>query len=79
MYGDKLLGRENESYKSFRVSVNDSCSRILPSVLKKYKIDDSWQNYALFIQHKGQGKKSIGNSLNLIIMLNFYRRTLFKF
>ncbi|KAJ3221763.1 Adaptor for signal transduction [Clydaea vesicula] len=54
IYGDKLLNRENESYKSFRVSMEDTCSTILPTVLKKYKIEADFHNYALFIQHKGQ-------------------------
>lgn len=55
IYGDKLLNRENESYKSFRVTLDETCASILPNVLKKYKIEDDWRNYALFIMHKGQG------------------------
>ncbi|KAJ3093069.1 Adaptor for signal transduction [Quaeritorhiza haematococci] len=53
VYGDKLLNRENEAYKSFKVSLSDPCSKILPAVLKKYKLNDDWQQYALFVQFKG--------------------------
>lgn len=56
VYGDKLLNRENEAYKSLQVSNrNEPCSRILLMALKKYKIEDDHQNYALFIQYSGQG------------------------
>ncbi|KAJ1735283.1 hypothetical protein LPJ61_000623 [Coemansia biformis] len=50
VYGDNALQRENESYKSFRISADDPCSTILPHALKKYHISDSWQNYTLCIQ-----------------------------
>lgn len=55
VYGDKLLNRENESYKSFRVNLSDPCSKILPAALKKYKINDDWKQYALFIIWKNTG------------------------
>ncbi|RGB44081.1 hypothetical protein C1646_749064 [Rhizophagus diaphanus] len=41
--------REAESYKSFRVSLEDPCYKVLPAALKKYKITDDWRQYALFI------------------------------
>ncbi|KAJ2685968.1 hypothetical protein H4R19_006754, partial [Coemansia spiralis] len=50
VYGDNALQRENEAYKSFRISADDPCSIILPHALKKYHINDSWQNYTLCIQ-----------------------------
>ncbi|KAJ1948793.1 hypothetical protein EC988_005030, partial [Linderina pennispora] len=67
VYGDNALQRENESYKSFRISIDDPCSRVLPHALKKYHIDDDWQNYTLCIQYgKSQGKgKKIERRLNL--------------
>ncbi|KAL1406181.1 hypothetical protein Q8F55_007869 [Vanrija albida] len=35
--------------KSFRVTMEDPCWRVLPAALKKYKINDDWRVYALFI------------------------------
>lgn len=36
-------------YKSFRVTLDDPCHKVLPAALKKYKIVDDWKLYALFI------------------------------
>ncbi|EPQ27043.1 uncharacterized protein PFL1_05327 [Pseudozyma flocculosa PF-1] len=36
-------------YKSFRVTLDDPCHKVLPAALKKYKIVDDWRLYALFI------------------------------
>lgn len=41
------------------MSIYDPCSRILPVALKKYKLDDDWQNYALFIQSQSGGLVSL--------------------
>jgi hypothetical protein len=35
--------------KSFRVTLDDPCWKVLPAALKKYKINDDWKLYALFI------------------------------
>ncbi|WWC58399.1 uncharacterized protein I303_100939 [Kwoniella dejecticola CBS 10117] len=35
--------------KSFRVTLEDPCWKVLPAALKKYKINDDWKLYALFI------------------------------
>ncbi|KAJ1812183.1 hypothetical protein LPJ56_001499 [Coemansia sp. RSA 2599] len=56
VYGDNALQRENESYKSFRISADDPCSTILPHALKKYHIYDAWHNYSLCIQYGSSGK-----------------------
>ena len=48
-----------ELFKSFRVSTDDPCSKILPDALRKYKISDDWQNYALFIVY-GNNEKCLG-------------------
>ncbi|PWN88699.1 hypothetical protein FA10DRAFT_303631 [Acaromyces ingoldii] len=45
-------------YKSFRVTLDDPCHKVLPAALRKYKISDDWRLYALFI--------SYGNSDNPI-------------
>lgn len=43
-------------YKSFRVTLEDPCYKVLPAALKKYKINDDWRQYALFICYGNQGK-----------------------
>ncbi|KAG9017107.1 Adaptor for signal transduction [Tulasnella sp. 427] len=35
--------------QSFKVSLDDPCSKVLPAALKKYRITDDWRMYALFI------------------------------
>lgn len=35
--------------KSFRVTLEDPCWKVLPAALKKYKINDDWRMYAMFI------------------------------
>ncbi|GAA5943117.1 Ste50p [Sporobolomyces koalae] len=39
----------NNPYRSFRVTLEDPCYKVLPAALKKYKINDDWRLYALFI------------------------------
>ncbi|GAA5990518.1 hypothetical protein JCM11641_006116 [Rhodosporidiobolus odoratus] len=36
-------------YRSFRVTLEDPTYKVLPAALKKYKINDDWRLYALFI------------------------------
>ncbi|KAF2233396.1 RA-domain-containing protein [Viridothelium virens] len=43
-----------EIYKSFRVSVDDPCYKVLPVALKKYNITADWRQYALYIVHGDQ-------------------------
>ena len=42
-------------YKSFRVTLDDPCYKVLPAALKKYKINDDWRQYALFICYGSTG------------------------
>lgn len=45
-------GREAPSveiFKSFRVSLDDPCYKVLPGALKKYNINADWRQYALYI------------------------------
>lgn len=35
--------------KSFKVTLDDPCWKVLPAALKKYKINDDWRQYAMFI------------------------------
>ncbi|KAJ1800674.1 hypothetical protein LPJ59_000902 [Coemansia sp. RSA 2399] len=67
VYGDNALQRENEAYKSFRISADDPCSTILPHALKKYHIDDAWHNYTLCIQY---GSKSSKGKLERVLSLD---------
>jgi hypothetical protein len=49
--------RENpqvEIFKSFRVSIDDPCHKVLPVALKKYNITADWRQYALYIVHGDQ-------------------------
>ncbi|GAA5958490.1 hypothetical protein JCM21900_001486 [Sporobolomyces salmonicolor] len=50
--GSHRRDRENtvdNPYRSFRVTLEDPCYKVLPAALKKYKINDDWRLYALFI------------------------------
>jgi hypothetical protein len=38
-----------EIFKSFRVSMEDPCYKVLPAALKKYNINAPWDQYALYI------------------------------
>ncbi|GAA94076.1 uncharacterized protein L969DRAFT_96656 [Mixia osmundae IAM 14324] len=42
-------GSADNPYKSFKVTLEDPCYRVLPAALKKYNINDDWRDYALFI------------------------------
>ena len=48
----------NRAAKSFRVTLEDPCWKVLPAALKKYKINDDWKLYALFICFGNTGKLS---------------------
>lgn len=43
-----------EIFKSFRVSIDDPCHKVLPVALKKYGITADWRQYALYIVHGDQ-------------------------
>ena len=40
--------------KSFRVSMEEPCHKVLPVALKKYQIQDDWRQYSLYIVHGDQ-------------------------
>lgn len=47
-----------EALKSFKITLEDPTWRVLPAVLKKYKIkDEDWRKYALFIAYSNSGVK----------------------
>ncbi|KAI9884919.1 MAG: AAA ATPase cdc48 [Watsoniomyces obsoletus] len=41
--------RPPEVFKSFRVSMEDPCYKVLPAALKQYDISGDWKQYALYI------------------------------
>lgn len=41
--------------RSFKVSIEDPCWKVLPAALKKYKINDDWRKYVMFICHGSTG------------------------
>lgn len=43
-----------EIFKSFRVSMDDPCWKVLPAALKKYQINAPWDQYALYIVYGDQ-------------------------
>lgn len=43
-----------EIFKTFRVSMDDPCHKVLPAALKKYQINADWQQYALYIVYGDQ-------------------------
>ncbi|KAK6533376.1 Adaptor for signal transduction [Orbilia ellipsospora] len=43
-----------EIFKSFRVSMEDPCYKVLPAALKRYNIQADWQHYALYIVYGDQ-------------------------
>ncbi|OJJ97483.1 hypothetical protein ASPACDRAFT_123379 [Aspergillus aculeatus ATCC 16872] len=43
-----------EIFKSFRVSLDDPCHKVLPAALKKYNINADWKQYALYIVYGDQ-------------------------
>ncbi|PSK42951.1 hypothetical protein B9Z65_6905 [Elsinoe australis] len=54
---DTARAEENsniEIFKSFRVSIEDPCHKVLPVALKRYNINDDWRQYALYIVHGDQ-------------------------
>ncbi|CAG8543206.1 9227_t:CDS:2 [Paraglomus occultum] len=46
--------RTGELLEAFRVSHDDPCHKVLPDVLKRYKINGDWHDYALFICYDRQ-------------------------
>ncbi|KAH8756844.1 hypothetical protein BGZ57DRAFT_772269 [Hyaloscypha finlandica] len=43
-------------FKSFRVSMNDPCFKVLPAALKKYNISGDPEHYALHIVYRGRDR-----------------------
>jgi hypothetical protein len=56
---DRSSSRSKEHAKSFRVNMEDPCWKVLPAALKKYKINDDWKMYALFICFGNTGELTV--------------------
>ncbi|EXJ94443.1 hypothetical protein A1O1_02839 [Capronia coronata CBS 617.96] len=48
-----------EIFKSFRVSLDDPCYKVLPAALRKYNIQADWRQYALYIVY-GDQERCVG-------------------
>ena len=48
-----------EIFKSFKVSLEDPCWKVLPAALNKYNIHADWRHYALYIVY-GDQERSVG-------------------
>ncbi|KAE8446395.1 hypothetical protein EG329_012000 [Mollisiaceae sp. DMI_Dod_QoI] len=57
--GQDLGSGSVEIFKSFRVCLTDTTSKVLPVALAKYSINAPWQNYALYIVH-GDEERCLG-------------------
>ncbi|KAG5357237.1 Protein STE50 [Yarrowia sp. C11] len=60
--GSGQLGSNNQSsstpaaepFKSFRVTLDDPCYKVLPAALRRYKINGDWKQYALLVCYGDQ-------------------------
>lgn len=52
-------GPQVEIFKSFKVSLEDPCYRVLPAALRKYNIQADWRQYALYIVY-GDQERCVG-------------------
>ena len=52
-------GASVEIFKSFRVSMEDPCYKVLPAALRKYNINAPWEQYALYIVY-GDNERCLG-------------------
>lgn len=43
-----------EPFKSFRVTLDDPCYKVLPAALRRYKINGDWKQYALLVCYGDQ-------------------------
>jgi bZIP factor len=63
-----------DNLKSLKVSLDDPTWNVLPAALEKYRINDNWQNYAMFICYGSTSKLSSFASSDLISETVQYRR-----
>ncbi|KAF9924534.1 Adaptor for signal transduction [Linnemannia zychae] len=70
VYGQKPSSTRDpvDAFKSFRISQDDPCHKVLPAALKKYKINDDWRQYALFICYGNTERILTYNDKPLLLM-----------
>ncbi|KAL1918184.1 uncharacterized protein VTP21DRAFT_3450 [Calcarisporiella thermophila] len=72
VYGDKPSNRDNrevETFKNFRITADDPCYKVLPAVLKKYRISDDWRQYALVIAYGNNLQRCLGYDEKPLIII----------
>ena len=81
VYGEKLSNSskvELEASKNVRLLLDDPCSKVITSALKKYNVLDGWQQYSLWIQYGShdnmQGKHDIYSYRCLYRLYNLLNR-----
>lgn len=62
-----------EIFKSFRVSMEDPCHKVLPAALKKYNINDDPKDYALYIVY-GDEERCLGLEEKPLILFKKLQR-----
>lgn len=62
-----------EIFKSFRVSMEDPCYKVLPAALKEYKINADWKQYALYIVYGDEERCLELDEKPLIVFKQLYR------
>ncbi|KAF9997896.1 Adaptor for signal transduction, partial [Modicella reniformis] len=67
VYGQKPTNT-TDAFRSFRISQDDPCYKVLPAALKKYKINDDWRQYALFICYGNTERILTYNEKPLLLM-----------
>ncbi|KAF8984170.1 Adaptor for signal transduction [Entomortierella lignicola] len=71
VYGQKPSSNTRDpvdAFRSFRISQDDPCYKVLPAALKKYKINDDWRQYALFICYGNTERILTYNEKPLLLM-----------
>ncbi|KAF8925601.1 Adaptor for signal transduction, partial [Dissophora ornata] len=70
VYGQKPSSTRDpvDAFRSFRISQDDPCYKVLPAALKKYKINDDWRQYALFICYGNTERILTYNEKPLLLM-----------
>jgi hypothetical protein len=59
---ERSTSNSDNPYRSFRVTLEDPCHKVLPAALKKYKINDDWRQYALFICYGNTGSLPLSST-----------------
>ena len=58
-----MPGRQNESYKTFKVVGSDDCVKLILECLAKYKINSDWKEYMLLLMIGEKGTSPLYSRL----------------